>query len=121
MKLILVLRCYHSITLLSGKPLVAIWSSMIGNSTMMTEILLLLFRLLRVSLLSPRVFNIFLLKLRGAPKIDLPLSMFSLANSILISFFLTLLAGGTKIVVLVEAVLEEERPYLKPVRFEADF
>ena len=36
--------------------------------------LLLLFRILRVSLLSPRVFNFFLSSLRGAPKIDLPLS-----------------------------------------------
>ena len=55
--------------------------------------------------------------------IDLPLSMFSLANSALISLFsiLTLLAGGTKTVVLVEAVLEEERPYPKPVQSEADF
>ena len=57
----------------------------------------------------------FLSSLRGAPKIDLPLSMFSLANSVLIPLFsiLTLLAGGTKIVVLVEAVLEEERSYPK--------
>ena len=65
LKLILVPRCYHAIALLSGKPLVAIWSNMTGSSTTMTEMLLLLFRLLRVSLLSPRVFNIFLLKLRG--------------------------------------------------------
>ena len=43
--------------------------------------------------------------------------MFSLANLVLISLFsvLTLLAGGTKTVVLVEAILEEERPYPKPV------
>ena len=96
---------------------------MTNSSIMMTEMLLLLFRLLRVSLFSPRVFNIFLLKLRGSPKIDLPLSKFSLANSVLISLFsiLTLLTGGTKIVVLVEVILEEERPYLKLVRFEADF
>ena len=65
LKLILVPKCYHAITLLSAKPLVAIWSSVTGSSTMMTEMLLLLFRLLRVSLLGPRVFNIFLLKLRG--------------------------------------------------------
>ena len=90
---------------------------------MMIEMLLLLFWLLRVSLFSPRVFNIFLLKLRGAPKIDLPLSKFSLANSVLISLFsiLTLLAGGTKTVVLVEAILEEERSYPKLVQSEADF
>ena len=64
LKLILVPRCYHAVALLSGKPLVAIWSSITGSSIIMTEMLLLLFRLLRVSLLSPRVFNIFLLKLR---------------------------------------------------------
>ena len=121
--MILVPKCYHVVALLSGKPLVAIWSSMTGNSTMMTEMLLLLFRLLRVSILSPRDFNIFFSSLGGTPKIDLPLSMFSLANSVLILLFsiLTLLAGGTKIVVLVEAILEEERPYPKPVQFEADF
>ena len=116
-------RCYHAVALLSGKPLVAIWSNMTGSSTMMTKMLFLLFRLLRVSLLSPRVFNIFLLKLRGAPKIDLPLSKFSLVNSVLISLFLilTLLVRGTKTVVLEGAVLEEERPYPKPVQSEADF
>ena len=49
--------------------------------------------------------------------------MFSLANLVLISLFsvLTLLAGGTKTVVLEEVVLEEESPYPKPVQFEADF
>ena len=90
---------------------------------MMTEMLLLLFRLLRVSLFSPRVFNIFFLKFRVAPKIDLPLSKFLLAKSILTSLFSisTLLLRGKKIVVLVEAILEEEKPYLKPVRLEADF
>ena len=90
---------------------------------MMTEMLLLLFRLLRVSIFNSRVFNIFLLKLRFAPKIDLPLSKFSLANSVLISLFLisTLLLGGTKTVVLVEAILEEWKSYPKPVRSEADF
>ena len=75
---------------------------MTGNSIMMTEMLLLLFRLLRVSLLSPR---------------DLPLSMFLLAKSVLTSLFSisTLLLGGTKIIVLVEAMLEEEKPYPKHV------
>ena len=111
MKLILVPRYYYAVALLSGKPFVAIWLSMTSSSTMMTEMLLLLFRLLRVSLLSPRVLNIFLLKLRSAPKIDLPLSKFSLARPFLTSVFSisVLLAEGTKIVVLVEAVLEEER------------
>ena len=80
---------------------------------MMTKILLLLFRLLRVSLLSPRAFSFLLILLRGAPKIDLPLSMFSLAKSVLTSLFSisTLLLGGTKTVVLVEVILEEEKPH----------
>ena len=54
---------------------------------------------------------------------DLPLSIFSLANSVLISLFsiLTLLAEGTKTVILEEAVLEEERPYPRPVQSEANF
>ena len=48
--------------------------------------------------------------------------MFSLAILVLTSLFsITLLLGGTKTVVLVEAVLDEERPYPKPVRSEADF
>ena len=49
--------------------------------------------------------------------------MFSLANSFLTSSFLvpTSLVGGTKIVVLVEATLGEEKSYPKPVRSEADF
>ena len=65
LKLILASRCYHAITLLSGKSLILIWSSMIDNSTMMTEMLLLLFRLLRVSLLSPRVLSFLLILLKG--------------------------------------------------------
>ena len=82
-----------------------------------------LLRLLKVSLLNPRVFNLFLIKFRGAPKIDLPLFTFSLANSFLTSLFSvsTLLAGGTKIVVLAEAVLGEEKSYLKSVQSEVDF
>ena len=49
--------------------------------------------------------------------------MFSLAKSILILVFSisTLLVGGTKTIVLVEAILEEERPYPRPVQSEADF
>ena len=61
LKLILASGCYHAVALLSGKQLVAIWSSMTGSSTMITEMLLLLFRLLRISLLSHRIFNIFLI------------------------------------------------------------
>ena len=81
---------------------------MTGNSTMMTKMLFFLFRLLRVSLLSLRVFNFFLILLRGAPKIDLSLPMFSLAKLVLASLFLisTLLLGGTKTIVLVEVILE---------------
>ena len=96
---------------------------MTGNSTMMIEMLLLLFRLLRVRLLSPRILSFLFILLMGAPKIDLPLSKFSLAKSILTSLFSisTLLLGGTKTVVLVEAVLEEEKPYPKPVQSKADF
>ena len=49
--------------------------------------------------------------------IDLPLSMFSLAKVVLTSLFSdsTLLAGETKIVVLVEAILGEEKSYPKLV------
>ena len=49
--------------------------------------------------------------------------MFSLANSFLTTLFLisTLLAEGIKTVVLVEAILGEERPYPKLVQSEADF
>ena len=96
---------------------------MTGCSTVMTEILLLLFRLLRVNLFSHRVFNFFLILLRGAPKIDLPLSMFSLAKSFLTTLLLvsTLLVGGTKIVVLVEAILGEEKSYPRLVQSKADF
>ena len=65
----------------------------------------------------------FLSSLGDAPKINLPLSIFLLANSFLTSLFSVsiLLAGGTKTVVLVEAILEEERLYPKPVRSEANF
>ena len=49
--------------------------------------------------------------------------MFSLAKSVLILVFSisTLFAEGTKTVVLLEAILEEERPYPKPVQLGADF
>ena len=42
--------------------------------------------------------------------------MFSLTKSVLTSLFSisTLLLGGTKLVVLVETILEDERPYSKP-------
>ena len=93
-------------------------------TTMMTEMLFFfLFWLLRVFLLSPRVLTLFFIKLGGALKIDLPLSMFSLANSFLTSLFsvLTLVAGGIKTVVLVKAIIGEKKSYPKPVRLEANF
>ena len=90
---------------------------------MMTEMLLLLFRFLSVPFLALGFLVSFLSSLGGAHKIDLPLYKFSLARLILTSVFSisVLLEGGTKTVVLVDAVLEEERLYPKPVRSEADF
>ena len=89
----------------------------------MTKMQLLRLRLFVISLLSLRVSSLFLFKLRGAPKIDLPLSTFSLVISVLHSLFseLTLLAGETNIVVLEEAILGEEKSYPKPVLSEVDF
>ena len=65
----------------------------------------------------------FLSSLGGAPKMDLPLSMFSLTNTFFTSLFLdsTLLLGETKTVVLLEAILGEEKSYRKLVHLEADF
>ena len=90
---------------------------------MMTEMLLLLFELLRVSLLALGFLTSFFSSLGGVSKIDLPLSKFSLANSVLISLFSIsiLLLGGTKTIALVEAILEEKKSHPKPVRLEADF
>ena len=91
--------------------------------TVMTEMLFFLFRLLSISLLSPRVLNLFLINLRGTPKMDLPLSMFSLANSFLTSLFSvsTLLAGGIKTVVLEVLSIGKEKSYPKLVQSEIDF
>ena len=96
---------------------------MTGNFITMIEMLFFLFRLLRVSLISLRVLTSFLSCLGGAPKIDFPLSKFSPANSFLTTLFSIsiLLAGEIKTVVLVEAILGEERPYPKPVQSEVDF
>ena len=96
---------------------------MSSNSIMMIEMLFLLFRLLIIALLSPRVFNLFLIKFRGALKIDLVLSMFLLAKTVFTSLFLnsTLLVGETNTIVLEEVILEEEKSYLKPIQSEADF
>ena len=60
---------------------------MTGCSTVMTEMPLLLFRLLGVSLLTLGFLASFLSCLGGAPKIDFPLSMFSLAKSFLTLVF----------------------------------
>ena len=65
----------------------------------------------------------FLSTLGGAPRIDLPLSLFSLAILVLHSLLLelTLLAGETNKVVLDETILGEEKPYLKLILLEAAF
>ena len=65
----------------------------------------------------------FLSCLKGPPNIDLPLSMFSLANTFFTLLFSnsTLLVGETKTEVLVEATLGEEKSYPKSVRSEVDF
>ena len=95
---------------------------MSSSSTMMIEMLFLLFRLLIIALFSPRVFNLFLIKFRGALKIDLPLSMFLLAKTVFTSLFSnsTLLVGETNTIVLEEVLLEEEKSYLKPIQSEVD-
>ena len=82
-----------------------------------------LFWFLSISLLILGFLTTFLSSLGGSPKIDLPLSMFSLANSFLTLLFSvsSLLVEGTKTVVLVEARLGEEKSYPKLVRSEADF
>ena len=61
--------------------------------------------------------------LEGTPNIDVPLYMFSLINLFLTSLFSvsTLLAGGTKIVVLEVAMLGKEKSYPKPVQSKVDF
>jgi len=61
--------------------------------------------------------------LGGAAKIDLPLSKFSLAISVLNSLFLklTLSAGETNTVVLEETILGEEKSYPKSVLSEVAF
>jgi len=61
--------------------------------------------------------------LRGASRIDFPLSKFSLAISVLVSSFLelTLLASEINTVVLDEAILGEEKSYPKPVLSEVAF
>ena len=75
------------------------------NAASLVKIFLLLTFLVLAFLVS------FFSTLGGAPKIDLPLSKFSLAISVLASSFLklTLLAGKTNTVVLNEAILGEEK------------
>ena len=65
----------------------------------------------------------FLSNLGGASKIDLPLSMFSLANTFCTSLFSDslLLLGGKKTIVLAEVILGEEKSYPKPVQSKAYF
>ena len=63
-------------------------------SIVMAEMPLLQFKLLSIALLSRGFLASFFISLGGAPKIDLPLSMFSLAKTVWTSAFLdsTLLA-----------------------------
>ena len=77
-------------------------------ATVMTKMLLFLFGLLSISFLALEFLISFLSSLGGAPKIDLPLSVFSLANSFLI-------------VVLEEVILGKEKSYPKPIQSDADF
>ena len=65
----------------------------------------------------------FLSNLGGASEIDLPLSMFSLANTFCTSLFSDslLLLGGKKTIVLAEVILGEEKSYPKPVQSKAYF
>ena len=51
---------------------------------------------------------------------DLPLFMFSLANTVLTSLFLdsTLLTSETKTIVLEKAILGKEKSYPKPIQPE---
>ena len=96
---------------------------MSSRATVMTKMLLFLFRLLSISLLSLGFLISFLSSLGGTPKIDLPLSMFSLANSLLILLFSVSILSivGTKTVLRIEAILGEEKSYPKLVRSNADF
>ena len=96
---------------------------MSNYATVMTKMLFYYLGFWEFPFLALGFLTSFLTCLGGAPKIDLPLSMFSLANSFLTSLFLvsTLLVEGTKTVVLVEAILGEEKSYPKPVRSEIDF
>ena len=83
----------------------------------MTKMWLLLLRLFIIVFLSPRVPSLFLFNFRGAPRIDFPLSKFSLAISVLASLFSASLslAGETKTILLKEAILGEENSYPKLV------
>ena len=81
---------------------------MCSCSTVITKMMLLMFKLLSVSLLSPRVFSLFLILL---------------ANTFFTSFFLdsTLLVWETKTIVIVKAISWEEKSYPKPVQSKANF
>ena len=89
----------------------------------MIKMLVFLFILLVINLLSPRVSSLFLSRLGGALKIDLPLSTFSLAISVSQLLFseLTLLASEINTVVLEDAILGDEKLYRRPVLLEIDF
>ena len=96
---------------------------MTGNSIMMTEMLLLLFRLLRVRLLSVRVFNIFLILFKGCSlnRFTSVYVITSYINFDIIVLSFNIKQKEKKTVKLVEAILGKEKSYPKPVRSEADF
>ena len=89
----------------------------------MTEMLLLLLGFWEVAFLALGFLVFFFSSLEGAPNIDLPLSKFSLAKSVLTLLFSIsiLLLEGTKTIALVEAILEEKKSHPKLVRLEVDF
>ena len=90
---------------------------------MMIEMRLLLLRLFVVFFLVLRFLVYFFSTLGGAPRIDLPLSKFSLAISFLASLFSTSLsiAGETKAILLEKVILGEENSYPKLILLEGAF
>ena len=122
-QLILISRRDHVIAHLSGQPLVAIRSSMPTAPQQWQKCCFFCFGFWEFPFLVLRFLASFLSCLGGAPKIDLALSKFSLANSFLTTLFSIsiLLAGGTKTVVLVETILGEEKSYPKPIWSKANF
>ena len=68
LKLILVPRCYQVVALLSGKPLVAIWSSMIGSSQWWQRCCFFCLGFWDLAFLALGFLTFFFSSLGGAPK-----------------------------------------------------